>query len=442
MNSDDGGSSVRSLLEDGSETLFENRSLLDPETIINTDRIVGRDQQLKDVVEIFKPVLSGDKVNDMMLYGPSGTGKSLILEHVATETSRLTEESGIDFKVFTLNCNSVKTFDDVFFALGKQVSRAVGQECTMTKRGMSSSAKIDYLFDLFRENYESVIVVLDEIDQLVGRDSSDPDYSDVIYQLSRTTELGLIETDVAVATISNNPTFMDGLDSRTYSSFHPTRVHFPDYDSLQLSEILENRRDAYKPGVITEGVIQLCAALAGQDYGDARQAIDLFRDAGEIANRNGESSIVRDHVYKADTIEQKNALFEQVGGMTTHKKLALGSIVLCLKYTPDNVESAPGPVAYQVYEYIAKSVSVEPKSSVSFNRYMNEIETYMMAHGKKKSRGKSGGLAKMYTLSSEVDSMMDVLNNDLMLDEMTSEEEDELKDYIRSLARESPHLSI
>jgi len=434
--------SVRSMLETETQTLFANKSLLDPETIIGTDRIVGRDQQLADVVEIFKPVLTGDKVNDMMLYGPSGTGKSLIIEHVASETTELSEEYDIGFGVFTLNCNSVKTFDDVFFSLAKQVSAAVGSDVKVTKRGMSSNAKIDHMFDLFREHYDSVVVVLDEIDQLIGRDPSTPAYSDVIYQLSRTTELGLEETDVAVATISNNPTFMDDLDSRAYSSYHPTRVHFADYDSYQLAEILENRKDAFKAGVVSDEVLRLCAALAAQDYGDARQAIDLFRDAGEIANRNGESSIEPDHVYKAETMEQKNALFEQVSGMTTNKKLALGSIVLCLNYTPSSVESVPGPAAYQVYEFVSRSVGADPKSSISFNRYLNEPDTYMMVHGRKESKGKKGGVAKLYTLSSDTDTMLDVLRDDLLLDEMSDEEEEDLRNLIQSLSKSSPHIAF
>jgi Cdc6-like AAA superfamily ATPase len=50
---------------------------------------------------------------------------------------------------------------------------------------------------------------------------------------------------------------------------------------------------------VDQGVIQLCAALAARDSGSARQALDLLRLAGDIAENQEAEVINEDHVADA-----------------------------------------------------------------------------------------------------------------------------------------------
>ncbi|MFC6977091.1 hypothetical protein ACFQL1_23985 [Halomicroarcula sp. GCM10025709] len=42
-------------------TVFKNKDLIEPDTIVDEDRIVGRDEQLNKVINIIKPALHGDQ---------------------------------------------------------------------------------------------------------------------------------------------------------------------------------------------------------------------------------------------------------------------------------------------------------------------------------------------------------------------------------------------
>jgi cell division control protein 6 len=70
---------------------------------------------------------------------------------------------------------------------------------------------------------------------------------------------------------------------------------FNPYKVEQLQKILIDRaRVAFNDGAIDGAAINLCAAMAGKENGDARKAIDLLRVAAEIAERE-----------KADKVEEK-----------------------------------------------------------------------------------------------------------------------------------------
>ncbi len=49
---------------------------------------------------------------------------------------------------------------------------------------------------------------------------------------------------------------------------------------------------------VDDAVIALCAAIAAQDTGSARQALDILYKSGEIARTNGEERLTEDHVIR------------------------------------------------------------------------------------------------------------------------------------------------
>lgn len=69
--------------------------------------------------------------------------------------------------------------------------------------------------------------------------------------------------------------------------------------------------------------IPLSSAFAAQDHGDARKAIDLFRKAGEIADRKGENTIREGHVRDAQKEAERDRKLTQMQGLSTQKKLSL-----------------------------------------------------------------------------------------------------------------------
>jgi cell division control protein 6 len=69
---------------------------------------------------------------------------------------------------------------------------------------------------------------------------------------------------------------------------------------LQLQAILERCRDTYWDGVLENVVSPFSSVFAAQAHGDARKAIDLFRKASEIADRESEDTVRKEHVRAAE----------------------------------------------------------------------------------------------------------------------------------------------
>src|SRR5699024_2944902 len=91
---------IRDMLnEEGGTSVFVNRDLVEPDTIIDEERIVGRDDQLESVVSFLKPTLQGNRSPNMLLYGPAGTGKSLIIGAVTQQIVELCKSKGERFGV-------------------------------------------------------------------------------------------------------------------------------------------------------------------------------------------------------------------------------------------------------------------------------------------------------------------------------------------------------
>lgn len=76
---------VDSILDGDAQTVFENKDLVDSSTIVDQDRIYGRNEQLAAEARAFRDTLDGERPPDLLLYGSSGTGKTMTVKAVASK---------------------------------------------------------------------------------------------------------------------------------------------------------------------------------------------------------------------------------------------------------------------------------------------------------------------------------------------------------------------
>ncbi|WP_436924976.1 orc1/cdc6 family replication initiation protein [Halosimplex amylolyticum] len=429
-NGDDSPSlsqSIKGRLQEGVQnSVFKDKGLLDPDVVIDEDRIVGREQQLEDIITYLRPALQGNKPPNMLLYGPSGTGKSLIINAVCEQVLELSNSQDDRFGVIRINCQTIKSHDRAVYRLAENAATEAGVDLGVPESGISTDQKLNRFYEILSDNFDSVIIILDEVDLLVGRQrdpNAEPAYSKLLYQLSRATQLGRIDGHVSVAALTNDPRFMEDLDGRAESSFNPQDVVFQDYDANQLQAILERRRDAYQEGVLEDGIIPLSAAFAAQDHGDARKAIDLFRKAGEIADREGEESVREDHVRGAQEEAERDRTLTQMQGLSAQKKLSLYATAVVPVYSQRSLNAVPSTVAYRVYQYLTSLVDTEEKSRDSYLRYMSEAETYNFITSEKRGRGYGSGVHKEYTFIDDPKVVAETLQADIRLEEVENNED-------------------
>lgn len=414
-------SSIQQRLEDGlEESIFSEKNLLDPETVIDEDRIVGRDEQLDSIINFFQPALRGDSPGHLLLYGPSGTGKSLIINAVCEQVIKLAESNGIRFGRIQLNCQHVSSLDRALYRLAESAAEEANVPVGVPKNGVASDDKLERLYEVLDIHFDSVVIILDELDLLVGRNlatQNSPAYSELLYQLTRSKTVGGIDVNLSVAGLTNDPSFTEEIGSRAESTYNPDGVVFPDYDAKQLEAILHRRKDAFRDGVLEEGVIPRTAELAAEDHGDARKAIDLIRASGEIANEWGDDKVTVEHVIAAQKKADRDRTLTQMRGLSEHKRLSLYSTTLVAIHSDYDIDAVPNIIAYEVYKYITQRLGTSQKSEDSYLRYMNEAETYNFVSAEKRGRGFGSGIHKEYTFVADPEIVADTLAEDLPLQE-------------------------
>jgi cell division control protein 6 len=424
------------LQEGGQNSVFRDKGLLDPNAVIDEDRIVGRDQQLDDIITYLRPILQGNRPPNVLLYGPSGTGKSLIINAVCEQIVELAEAHNDQFGVVQINCQTIKSHDRAVYRLVENAAAEAGIEARIPQSGISTDQKLSRFYEILSDNFNSVTIILDEVDLLVGRQrdpNDEPAYSKLLYQLSRASQLGRIDGHVSVAALTNDPRFMEDLDGRAESSFNPQDVLFSDYDANQLQAILQRREDAYQDNVLEDSIIPLSSAFAAQDHGDARKAIDLFRKAGEFADRQGEDTVREEHVRAAQEEAERDRTLTQMQGLSTQKKLSLYATAVVPVYAHRNLTAVPSTVAYRVYQYLTDVLNAGVKSRDSYLRYMTEAETYNFVTSEKRGRGYGSGVHKEYTFVDDPTMVAETLRTDFRLAEV-EQEEDLIKSVVNAQA--------
>ncbi|WP_058827855.1 orc1/cdc6 family replication initiation protein [Haloferax sp. Q22] len=362
---DSGGKEQRSLDEmwAAEDPIFERKQLLEIDHIPNEDRIIGRDEEIENIVSSLHPAISGGSPRNTLIYGKTGTGKSLVTKHVTRSAQRYAGNQGVEMGRAYVDCTQSSTETRVVVNLARELNNPERTGISIPETGLSTDAYYHRLWKILDELYDVVIVILDEIDKLQE--------NEVLMQLSRAGEAGKVDScNLGIIAISNKISFKKSLDERVLSSLQDTEFIFPPYDANQLRAIMENRKDAFRPGVITDDVIPLCAAYAAQEHGDARKALDILRNAGELAKNSDAEQVTDQHVKdardKAD-MDRFAALLKDQPTQAKAPILALAALV----ESKNEAEFSSNEI-YEIYRYITNQLDMDTLSQRRMNDRLNE----------------------------------------------------------------------
>jgi cell division control protein 6 len=420
---DDAETSISEMLLefDEQQGVIRERSLLNPNHVVEEDRIVGRDEQLRNVTKMLRVALGGSRPPNLFLYGPSGTGKSLITRAVCTKIQDICASRDIQFGTINVNCQDLDTLGTAVYELAEAAATEADTDVQVPKHGVATKEKWNEFYRIIDEHFDSIVLVLDELDMLVGRrDKQDPAFSRLVYNLSRAGTEHDLSTHVSVVAISNNTKLLESLGSRAQSSFTPEEVHFDDYDANQLQAILRRRQDAFYDGTLTEDVIPLASAFAAQTHGDARKAIDLIRVAGELAERQGDPQVTEDHVRAAQDEVEKNRVLEVIRGISTQEKLCLYATAAVATGTDDG--TARSPTGYTVYEFLTSSLDAEQYHQETYVNKMKELSTYSLVGFERRSHGPSSGMFLEFQFGKRPETVLETLREDDRFNDISWEE--------------------
>ena len=240
-------------------------------------KIVCRDAEKQALKTVLSPITDGERANDAILHGPTGTGKTATIRYMLAELDRV----GSHFQSAYVSC---VTADDK-----REIMLDVVEPLVANPARLESKSKTGLVRELCNAVDRPYVVVVDEADCLADSELS------VLYDLYETAGVSV------VLVINDRTAFLGGLRDRFNSRFAGAReIEFDSYTEDELATIVKQRaRDGLRGGIDDEAVGTI-AAVAD----NARIAIAFLETAAR--------SVHGGRITATDIVEAVPDAYEQL----------------------------------------------------------------------------------------------------------------------------------
>ena len=369
------------------DPIFAHKELLEISHLPDEGRIVGRDEEMRNLANAVNPAIFGQSPSNVLIYGKTGTGKSLCAKHISRRLVETAEEELVTADFVYVDCAQDSTETQSVQTIASDLNDPEKTGITIPDKGIATSTYYKRLWNILDQEYDVVIIILDEIDKLED--------DDILMQLSRAGEAGKVsDCKIGVIGISNKIKYKEKqLNERVKSSLCEREFVFPPYDAPQLNKIMSARQDAFRDGVLADGVIPRAAALAAREHGDARQAIDILRYAGEIAQSRGAPKVTEEFVVDARERAETDRFRELIRGSTPHSRYVLQALTVLSLNNSEN-EGYRTTRIFEIYKEICRQEGTEP---LSLRRVRDLLKEHAFLDITKQTRHSGGSAEGSYT---------------------------------------------
>jgi len=388
--------------------IFRNKEILEPSKIPDPGRIVGRKQEIEDVVHSLEDLIHNDSPESFQIYGKTGTGKSLVSQYVGRQITERAKEQGVRTAYFYVGCDDYSTYYRTARHLYKSVWTHLDNENQFpdfadTKKeeyellpssGLGAERHMDEIKRLLNEFFDGAILIIDEIDLL-----EPSNINNMLQKLTRVLSDEDYNTHTSLIVISNRPSyFKEILNRRVKSSMSDVEFVFRPYEAGQIEEILNKRRDAFQEGVLSDDMIKQTARHSAEENGDARKAIKLIRTAGMQARREDANQVTHDHLESAKTIVEADIIARLISRLTKQSHIVLYALTRLLEngdewHTTEEIRDR--------YEMVARDIGKEPRKYTRVVDYLNEL-AFLDITKTKKEGGPGEGVEKSHKLAHQI----------------------------------------
>jgi len=351
----------------------------------------NRDDQIRSIAEAVSPVLIGRQPSNLSIYGKTGTGKTAVTRWVLSRLADKAKENSVsNLQICYVNYRILGGPYRIIVELCKQLG------IDKINKIPCSGLALGELFDRFREGLDSqkktIILVIDEVDWCIEKERGKPQGNNLLYDLNR---IQLSQSKIVIIGIANRES-KEWLDAGTLSTLKTEEVHFLPYNATEIGDILRQRANlALFGAVLDEGSINVCAALAAAEHGDARRALNLLRVAAELAIRRNNKSITEKHVRDAENSIDFDRVIQTLKDLPAHMKALIISVfAIGETKVVDSSQHTTGRL-YETYSKLCKQMIMPPLTQRRVSQLINEMEAMGLIHAVSLNLGHYGRTKKI-----------------------------------------------
>jgi len=392
-----GCSMSRSSPFSNSPSLFKDRDVLRPD--YQPNELVERDEEIEEYAGALNPILNGWVPDNIFIYGKAGTGKTATTNYMLDHLEQDMDDSVSDnLSIIKINCDGMNSSYRVAIKIVNQLRDDNNQ---IANSGYDQETVYNWMFEEFNKLGGVVLLVLDEVDH-IGDDS-------ILYQLIRGESMEKLEdTRLSIIGISNDFSFRDDLSPKVQDSLCEKEITFNAYESDELYRILSQRaKEALREGTYDDSAIRLSAAFAAKDKGSARQAIDILRNAVDIAKQENGDVVTDDHVRKAKEHVERGRVGDMIDSLSPHGEYTLRAIAIAEK---DNKTPIRTKDLYPIYKSVARQEQSDPLSGRSVRDHLSDLDMIGMISSEKQNKGLNDGVFREHELDVNLESVETYFN--------------------------------
>ncbi|MEM5802227.1 MAG: AAA family ATPase [Candidatus Aenigmatarchaeota archaeon] len=257
--------------------IFKNEEALSFEYL--PEILPHRENQIQLIAKNIEPVARKRKPQNTFIFGPPGIGKTAVTKFVFREF----EENYSNAKTIYINCWSYNTSIAILSKICEDL------QIYVQRRGWAKDEILKRLIEALNKSDKGIVVALDEVDQLIFKDSN------ALYDLLRINQY--VKNPFGLIFISNNPFIFSKVEPRIKSSLAIEEIEFKPYNLEEMKDILEERAKlAFY--AFENGVILLASNHAMRKGGDVRVGLEVLMKAGRIAEEEKENKVKVEHAKK------------------------------------------------------------------------------------------------------------------------------------------------
>ena len=358
-----------------SSSVIKNLNALDFDYI--PEKLIHRDEQLKFLAQMFKPLLSNISQN-VVIKGPVGTGKTLIAKKFCTSLVNLARKNAKSIEYIHINCR--KRSSEAMVLLGVLNHF----DPRFPDRGFSVQEMLDVLKKQLTRRQAQLILVLDEADAHIKKSGSN-----LIYNLTRFSDESLKNKIPISLLLISQKDVLSMLDAAALSSFKRVNtISLNKYTRNELHDIVKQRvKLAYHIGTVEEGCIDLIADIASE-WGDARFAIELLWKSGIAADHAHIDNVIPEHVRLAKAETYSIVTETKLRNLNRHQLIVLYAIAKRLK--KDKTAYVNTGDAEKTYAVTCEEYDEKPRTHTMFWNYIKDIESAGFVTLKLSGKGQLG----------------------------------------------------